>query len=241
MALQEILPDPNYRISGGGDNASGSYGPGFAQIKLNNSHKVLSTRTNSQRLIARSIAGQKWDIGINYNPMTREEFEPVVTFLLGKQGPLTPFFVSLPQYRASQNSTWDTTVLNANYTPRVNGAVVAAKSEVMVEINTTGGATAYSIGSMGYPTPGDMCTFTNHTKAYLITRVETPSDNQTAIPDANNFRLTLSPSLSKAVSDEETINFSKPLIKVVLPKPLASYTLNKDNLYSFSLKLEEYL
>ena len=81
MALQNTLPDPNFkRRFDGEDHTSGTTGPGFASVKLTNDQKVLTTRTNSQRLISRAIAGQKWKVDINYNPMTQAEFNPVMLF-----------------------------------------------------------------------------------------------------------------------------------------------------------------
>tara|TARA_B100000902_G_scaffold12145_1_gene14761 strand:- start:3073 stop:3816 length:744 start_codon:yes stop_codon:yes gene_type:complete len=243
--LQDVLPDPNYkRYFDGTKDTSGTTGPGFAQIKLNNDQKILATRTNSQRLIARAIAGQKWKIDINYNPMTLEEFSPVYSFLLEKQGPMSPFFISLPQYRVPQNSTWASTVTSTSpvYTHRINesNGYAAGISKVLVD-----GDNSYSPTTTNIPKPGDMCTFddANHKKAYLITAVEINAKYQTGTiqPGATEFRMTLSPPLVKAVVNNAAIQFSVPLIKVVMPQPLGSYELNKDNLYSFNLKLEEYL
>ena len=92
------LPDPNFKIGyyGATDTQTEAKpGPGFASVRLTNDQKMLVSRTNSQRILARSVAGQKWNVDINYHPMTREQFEPVYSFLLRQKGPITPFFVSL--------------------------------------------------------------------------------------------------------------------------------------------------
>jgi len=260
MAVQDTLPDPNYgRFVDGTDNASGTTGPGFAQIKLTNDQKILISRTNSQRLLARGIAGQKWKIDITYNPMTRDEFEPVYAFLLAKQGPLNPFFVSLPQYRATQNSTFNTFVGTAGthgtWSPRVEGAVTAGKSQFLFQAHDhSGGGIApvpsQTASSHNGPVPGDMLTFndtndTTHTKAYLVTTVETQTNNQSGSADnsieTDQWRLAVTPPLAKNISNHAAVTFYYPKVKVVMPQPLSAYTLNKDNLYSFSLRLEEHL
>ena len=267
MAVQDTLPDPNYkRYHDGSDNASGTAGPGFASIKLTNDQRVLTSRTNSQRVLARAIAGQKWKIDINYNPMTQAEFAPVYAFLLAKQGPINSFFVSLPQYRAPQNSTWATHAASGTISPRVEGAVVAGKSQIIMQAYDHASIGEHSsmpvwnpTDDEGYiypngPAPGDMITFEDsadatHTKAYLITAAEmTPDDNSV---NADQVRLTITPPLVKNVSNHAHIVLGNkryqvttvlvPKIKVIMPQPLSTYTLNKDNLYSFSLKLEEYL
>ena len=261
--LSNVLPDPNYKIGIAGESLStGSSGPGFASVKLTNDQKTMVTRTNSQRLIARSIAGQKWRVDINYHPMTRDEFEPVYTFLLQKKGPLTPFFISLPQYRVSRNTAWDTNFVTKTFS--YGGGTPNA-----YQFTTTAGGTAgtsvlklnvgehpqytgedYSSASspeLKTPRAGDMITIdaSAHKKAYLITGVETFANyrtGQTIMPSGHrDIKLTVSPPFVKNVAHPATVQFSNPLIKVVQPKPIAEYSLNTDNLYSFSLRLEEYL
>ena len=256
MAIQLTLPDPNFkRFVDGTDDASGTVGPGFASVKLTNDQKILVSRTNSQRLLARAVAGQKWNIDINYHPMTRAEFEPVFSFLLAKQGPLTPFFVSLPQYRTVQNAVFNTFVTSTDpWGLRVEGAVTAGKSTFLFQAVDYGGGFAptpsQTASSHNGPTPGDMLTFndsndTTHTKAYLVTAVETRTNNQTENVDSSieldQWRLTVSPPLVKNVANHAEIIFKQPKIKVVMPQPIREYNLNTDNLYSFNLKLEEYL
>ena len=88
-AFQNILPDPNNRINNAGaDNSAsdaGAYGPGYSKVSFSSNQTVLRDRTNSGRLLARAKTGHTWKIKISYNPMTREEFEPVNTFLLAEQ------------------------------------------------------------------------------------------------------------------------------------------------------------
>ena len=88
-----------------------------------------------------------------------------------------------------------------------------------------------------------MVTFATNTKAYIITSVETNHDYQagTTQPATDKFRINVTPEFTEAVSDNTVVTFSVPKIKVVLPQPFSQYNLNTDNLYSFNLKLEEYL
>lgn len=256
MALQNTLPDPNFkRRFDGEDHTSGTTGPGFASVKLTNDQKVLSTRTNSQRLISRAIAGQKWKVDINYNPMTQAEFNPVYAFLLDKQGPLNSFFVSLPQYRTVENSAWQTLVTELDGSgdlkniSKTNAAFSAGVSEIIFDCALANG-TAVAIGADSkYPMPGELITFTDssdatHTKAYIITTVETNAAHQsgTTNPTNNTIRINISPPLVKNVADNSVINFAdQAKVKVVMTQPFSSYNLNTNNLYQFNLKLEEYL
>jgi hypothetical protein len=216
-----ILPDPNYKIGTAGESSSsGTAGAGFASIKLSSDAPIMRDRTNSGRLVSRSAAYHRWDIDISYNPMTREEFDPIFTFLLEKQGSLKPFFISLPNYRAGATNT------------TVSGGTSAGSSTLLI-LNTN-------------CAPGDLFHIEDpfdsaHTKAYKVLRVEDTTTYNTTLgsPGTGNKRIHILPPLQKAVSSVAVVNFSTPLIKVIQSGDIQEYSLNNNNLYSFSLKVEE--
>ena len=67
-----------------------------------------------------------------------------------------------------------------------------------------------------------------HTKAYIITRASSTPD-----------QITFTPGLQKAVNNGATVNFTNPKIRVIQSGDVQEYSLDTNNLYSFSLKLEE--
>ena len=151
------LPDPTYKITEAGENSSsGLAGPGFKTVKFESQQPTSFTRTNSGRVITRAIVGHSWKINITYNPMTRDQFEPVYSFLLEKRGRLKPFFVALPQYSSSRTAT--------SGTISVDGAATAGATNIKVD----------GFGSVtGGLRPGDMFTITdssnsNHKKIYVL-------------------------------------------------------------------------
>ena len=152
MAIQNTLPDPSNRITDAGQSGSGSFGPGFQSVKLTSVQPIMRDRTNSGRIISRSHAYHKWEVQISYNPLTKDEFDPIYTFLMDKRGSLQPFFVSLPQYK------------NSGITSRtISTTVSAGKTTVIVNSSTN-------------IKPGMLFTIadsqdTSHTKAYMVTQV----------------------------------------------------------------------
>ena len=66
----------------------------------------------------------------------------------------------------------------------------------------------------------------NHEKAYMVTRVSGSS-------------LTITPGLARGVTGGAPLDFAAPTIKVRQTSDSRDYSLNTNNLYSFSLKLEE--
>ena len=268
MAFSTVLPDPsNKRTYWGAADTSGDAGPGFASVKLTSDQKIMMSRTNSQRVISRAAAGQKWNIDIGYHPMTRAEFNPVYTFLLQQRGPLTPFFVELPQYSSSQNALFNTdtnesgdATYNTNTFATV-GAQAAGSTSVLLtqptdwKLKNAAGADIADDTEEPFniPAVGDVCTFndntnTNHKKVYMVTYVETyyryntiPQNTDTPSNDVRVIRVGISPSLSKSVASGKTATFKGVQFKVILPSAVREYSLGTDNLYKFNLKLEEYL
>jgi len=272
MAFLNILPDPSTKRSyWGAEDATGDAGPGFSKVKLTSDQKVMLSRTNSQRVISRASGGQKWNIDIGYHPMTRAEFTPVYTFLLQQRGPLTPFFVELPQYASSQNALFNTdtnesgdATYNTN-TFATTGAEAAGSTSVVLTqpadwcLKNAAGADIKTANSntteepFNIPAVGDVCSFTdtsnsNHKKVYMVTYVETyykyntiPQNTGTPADDERVIRVGITPPLAKTVSSGSTAKFKEVQFKVILPTAVREYSLGTDNLYKFNLQLEEYL
>jgi hypothetical protein len=220
------LPDPNFSIEETGKGGSGTAGPGFASVQFTSNQPVAISRTNSGRVTTRAIAGHNWRISIKYNPMTRDQFEPVYAFLQERRGRLKPFEVVLPQY-ASPRSTVTSTI-------SVDGAITAGATNFMVD--------GVSSGSLR---PGDMFTFTdsnnsNHKKVYQVTRVLTNSDYITGNqPTDSSHRIYyVTPSIEKSVSNNSTLDYT-PTFRVIQASDTVEYSLGTNNLYQYSLTLEE--
>jgi hypothetical protein len=164
--------------------------------------------------LLRAQATQYWKIDISYNPLTRSEFEPVNSFLMSKQGRLTPFYVVLPQHDNPRSG----------FTTIVSTAEAATSGATKVKVDDFGNATAAG------PRPGDLFTVTdttnsNHVKAYMVTeRV-----------------IHFNPPLTYSVGDNTVLNFTNPKIRVISQKNAQEYSLSTDNLFNFSLSLEEAL
>jgi|TARA_R110000744_G_scaffold24412_1_gene61201 hypothetical protein len=226
------LPDPNWGISEAGDGHATSFteGPGFASVKFSSQQPVAYSRTNSGRVTTRAIAGQYWSIGITYNPMTRDQFEPIYNFLLEKRGRLKPFFVALPQHVDTRTTT--------SGTLSVQGTITSGDTNFLIDgmDSITGGLR-----------PGDMFNFvdsgnSNHHKIYKIVRVADSNNklsSDTALNTSDERRLYVVPPVEKDVTDNSTLDYGSPLFRVVQKSDVQEYSLGTNNLYTFSLNLEE--
>mgnify|MGYP003656762261 CR=1 FL=1 len=236
----DILPDPNNPIGEGGEalaTASGGVaGLGFKDVKLTSTAPTQVSRTNSGRMITRRIAGQKWDIAITYNPMTRDQFEPVYNFLLAR-GRLDPFFVQLPNQLSGRNAAFAT--YTASNTPTA-GTALNQGAQFMLQAG-------HSATQTTTPKPGDMFTVTDsndslHTKAYRVTRVMDNAAYHTGLhsqPTTAQRIVYFSPPLQRSVGSGSGIDYYQPLFRVIMKSDVQVYSLSTNNLYSFSLNLEE--
>ena len=238
ITFTDRLPDPNWTIQDTGAGHASSYtaGPGFKSIKISSSAPVQISQTNSGRVITRQVAGHKWNIGITYNPMTRDQFEPVYSFLLQRKGRLNPFYVVLPNQSSSRNTAFNAWLA----TPKVilaagalNAGVDVMKQKVHSDVVTT------------QPQPGDMFTITDdedslHTKIYRITRV-TNEDYHLAgsVPADVERYVYFTPNLQRATANNSTINYTNPQIRVILKRDIQEFSLGTNNLYTFGLQVEE--
>ena len=234
-AFTDRLPDPNWTIRDTGEGHASSYtaGPGFSKIQFSSETPVQINRTNSGRVITRSAGGHKWKITVSYNPMTRAEFEPVYTFLLQRNGKLNPFYIVLPNQSASRSSTFTSTSIEAD------GEHAAGLGYMKQDVFPTDSA------STAVPQVGDMFTISDdsdslHTKAYRINRVTNNTNYLAGQQPATNERYVyFTPNLQRKVYDDAGINYVNPLIRVILTANVQQYSLGTNNLYTFSLSLEE--
>jgi len=225
------LPDPNYGIAEDGSTSNTTVtGPGFKSVKFTSEQPTTISRTNSGRVITRAIVAHRWKVQITYNPMTRDQFEPVYNFLLEKRGRLKPFFVVLPQYASPRTAT--------SGTISVLGSITSGDTNFLIDgmDSVTGGLR-----------PGDMINFSdsgnsNHKKAYQIIKVHTNTNklsSDSALNSTDKRRLYVTPSVEKGVADNSTITYTNPLFRVVQTSDVQEYSLGVNNLYTFSLNLEE--
>lgn len=238
--FSNVLPDPVFPVTDAGSLASsgtGSPGPGFASVQVRSVRNTQVSRTISGRGVTADSEMHTWEIEIGYNPMTRDTFDSVDSFLESRNGRRDPFFVVLPQKSKPKDPLFATFALSNVIT--VNEATLAGTSRLMVKA---------AADIIGVAKPGDMFTFSdpenvNHLKVYKVVRVETANLVQagTVVPTAKQMRLHISPPLTRNVSSSTTLNFIKPKFRVILKDDVLEHQLNTDGMYSFQLSLEEIL
>lgn len=235
----DILPDPNTNVTDGGFEASsadpGTAGQGFASVKLSRENKQNMSTTIGGRSILSAQMAPKWLIEINYNPMTKAQFDPVYNFLLEKQNSRRAFYVILPQYKLPKDSAFATYAQGNTINTTETGAVGATSLEIDEP----------TLSSLPLPSFGDLFNLadpndTLHNKAYMVSRVETATDYLIGnAPAGGSIRIHFTPGLQKPTTSGSEVVFVSPTIRVTQVGDVREHQLNKENLYLFSIKLEE--
>jgi len=242
-SFSDLLPDPNNKInSAGASDSSGTAGPGFAKIKFASNNQTQISRTISGRGVAASPSYHTWAFDITYNQMTRDDFDTVGAFLESRRGRLYPFYVILPQHASPKDSIFYNYIIGTPIAHTINtvSSVPAGISKIDILGKVVGGTNDPILGN---PSPGDFFTIndpndTNHKKAYKVIRVETPTTYQTAVT-SGKLRVHIHPPLARSVSSGAELVFINPKFRVIQKGDTLEYDLDTDNLYQFSLSLEE--
>jgi hypothetical protein len=235
VKYQDILPDPNNLYGNAGQPDSGNSGPGYASVDFRSIQPHSKHRTHSGAFTSVGIQAQHWELDIGYNPLTRDEFDTINSFLLTRRNGQIPFYVQMPQYLAAKDATFAAYV--SGTTPdSENTAEIAGISDLLIRLESGAGS----------PSPGDTFNIddpndSTHTKLYKITKTETSTDYLVGNSITTEQRLIhFAPPLTKSwTAGRVNLIFHQPLMRVVLKSNSLEYTLGTDNLYRLSLTLEE--
>lgn len=233
--FSDILPDPAHPITDAGDIApGGTPGPGFSALGFQSNTETQVSRTNSGRGVSRDQGVQYWSFNISYNPMFRHQFDPVDTFLGMRNPRRDPFYVVLPQYSRPKDPTFNGTANTYVRRDHESG------SETLLVWHNT----ADFVGKLR---PGDMFNIVdledyNHQKIYKVGAVETNDYYQagTTQPAKNELRLHITPPLQRYTTDNSRLVLINPKFRVIAKSDVQEHQLDNNNLYSFSLAVEEF-
>jgi len=211
--FNNILPDPMRTVGYQGNPGGGNPGPGYSSILLKSLEPMMKSTHNSERLYSSSGFHHRWELDIEYNELTCEEFYLVYSFLCYRRSTMQPFYVYVPNYS-------DSTV------PSYTIPAEAAKGSTTILVNNTG------------VTPNMVFRGTS-TKVYKITRVETETDYAVTSPGTGKARIHFVPPLQETFPNGTMIFYANVLFFMQVASEVLEYSINDNSLYSFSVSLEE--
>lgn len=194
--------------------------PGFRSVTIkDNSPNVITFATNGRRQV-KSQSAQYWTLNIEYAPMKRATFAPLMSFITAQRGQFETFTMTAGDLS-------DTLTGYSGADPVVNNGA-----------GYTAGAKSISVDGMSNSTAivkaGDFVKFSGHNKVYMVTADLTSSGTGTGT-------LAISPGLITTVADNETVTVNDVPFTVFLNDNVMDFRFGLADMSAFTVEVREAL
>jgi len=194
---------------------SGTYPttPEFASVGFSSEQKTITSTTDSGKMFAVQIDGQRFSFSASYPPMNRSEFAPVYAFVMKQRSQKETFQISLPDLKNAKGD--------------VSGAVLVNGS------HSAGDTTIDVDGMTGEIKAGDFVKFAGDTKVYMVVA------DATAVAGAAT--LTIEPPLRSDIADDAAVTYDGVEFTVRLTNDVQQFNTGDLDLYRFEVDFIEAL
>ena len=190
--------------------------PSASSVTIKSIEPTLVSVTQNLKRQVRRRGGQRWQLDVEFPPMTRAEFAPIYAFAVKQQGQFETFTYTPPVISTTQG--------DASESPVVNGAVSVGASQATLD--------GFSSAQSGIIKAGDFFKFSGHTKVYMATAdVDFVGSGTTSI----NF----APNLLNAVANDETITIASVPFTVAFTQDISQFNTDATALFGFAMSLIE--
>ena len=194
---------------------SGTYPttPEFSSIGFSSEQKTITSTTDSGKMFAVQIDGQRFKFSASYPPMNRSEFSPVIAFVMKQRSQKETFQIALPDLKNAKGDISGTVL--------VNGSHSAGDTTIDVD------------GMTGTIKAGDFVKFGGDTKVYMVV------SDATAVAGAAT--LTIEPPLRSALSNDNSVTYDGVEFTVRLTNDIQQFNTGDLDLYRFEVDFIEAL
>jgi hypothetical protein len=194
---------------------SGTYPttPEFRSIGFNSEQKTITSTTDSGKMFAVQVDGQRFKFSASYPPMSRSDFAPVLAFVMKQRSQKETFQISLPDLKNAKGDVSGTVL--------VNGSHSAGDTTIDVD------------GMTGSLLAGDFIKFAGDTKVYMVV------SDATAVAGAAT--LTIEPPLRSAIADDAAVTYDGVEFTVRLTSDIQQFNTSDLDLYRFEIDFIEAL
>ena len=190
--------------------------PAASSVSITSLEPTLVSISQNLKRQVRKRGGQRWQLEVEFPPMTRSEFAPIYAFAIKQKGQFETFTYVPPIVSTSQGDTTES--------PVVDGALTVGTSSATID-----GLTASESGIIK---AGDFFKFSGHSKIYMAT-ADLDADG------TGHGTLSFAPDLLNAVANDETITFAAVPFTVAFTQNLTQFNTDTTALYGFSMSLIE--
>ena len=176
----------------------------FTAINIKNNQKTLFSETDSGKTFRRQVQGQRFSFTVQYPPMTRAEFAPIMAFIMKQWSRKEDFTITMPSYFNAQG--------NETGTLLVNGAHSVADTTIAIDGFAGDGA--------GRLKAGDFIKFA-HEKVYMVVADATSSSNASTV--------TIEPPLRTALTNNSSVTYDSVPFTVQLTSDVQEFATNQND------------
>lgn len=194
---------------------------GFTTMDFASNTQTRTTQTLSGRTQRQQINSQYFSFKMVSPPLTRDEYAPIMAFIM-KQGGRFDSFTVVPPDISSTRGTASGTITCADLTTS-DYSSAAGSSNVPI---TNDGI------SSGTLKTGDLIKFSNHDKVYMLTE-DVNLDGSTIVP------LPIFPTLRTAVNSSTTVVYEDVPFKVFLTKDNQGFKVGAPKYYTYEINVRE--
>jgi hypothetical protein len=192
--------------------------PAASSVTIKSIEPTLVSVTQNLKRQVRRRGGQRWQLDVEFPPMTRAEFAPIYAFAVKQQGQFETFTYTPPVISTSQGDTSES--------PVVNGAVSVGANQATID-----GVTDPKSGIMK---AGDFFKFSGHSKIYMAT-ADLDADSGSGVATTLSF----APNLLNSVANDETITFVSVPFTVAFTQDISQFNTDVTALFGFTMSLIE--
>ena len=176
----------------------------FISVNLSSNQKTLFSETDSGKTFRRQVQGQKFSFTVQYPPMKRSEFAPIMAFIMKQRARKEDFTITMPSYLNALG--------NESGTLLVDG--VHAVADTTIAINGFAG------DGSGRLKAGDFIKFA-HSKVYMVVEDATSSSNASTV--------TIEPPLREALANDSAVTYDAVPFTVHLASDVQEFATSEND------------
>ena len=184
---------------------SGSFpSTNFNAVNIKNNQKTLLSETDSGKTFRRQVQGQRFSFTVSFPPMKREDFAPIMAFIMKQRSRKENFTITLPSTFNALGSETGTLL--------VNGVHSSADTTIAID--------GFAGDSAGRLKAGDFIKFA-HDKVYMIVADVTSSSNSATV--------TIEPPLRTALANDSAVTYDAVPFTVHLTSDVQEFKINQND------------
>ena len=176
----------------------------FNAVNIKNNQKTLLSETDSGKTFRRQVQGQKFSFTVSFPPMKREDFAPIMAFIMKQRSRKENFTITLPSTFNALGSETGTLL--------VNGVHSSADTTIAID--------GFAGDSAGRLKAGDFIKFA-HDKVYMIVADVTSSSNSATV--------TIEPPLRTALANNSAVTYDAVPFTVHLTSDVQEFKINQND------------